>query len=1125
MKMKLLKLKLKNINSLYGEFEIDFENPDFAENRLFVLTGPTGSGKTSVLDAICLALFGKTPRIASITKDKNAVLSKDTKYCFAELLFETGGKKYTSRWEQEVNRNGNLNKVKHQVCDADGVVLVGGDKLTEARDRIVDLIGLDFEQFVRTVMLTQGEFDRFLSSDSEDKAALFTKITGSEIYEKISNEVFDRFKDKKRVYNEFQSEIEGMELLPEERRAELAKLIEQYQRDKRDLEEERDQIKKGLDWHENVAKLEKILEEAEIEKRKIQAQILAFEPQKKVLEAADRAASIEVAFTHLLAEENKLTEAQKNLANAKGRLPEKEKSLEKAKEEETNTQEKLVAETKARDDARPGLLRVRSLDNDISHLQANKRTAKEKFEERKTALQRLQNTLSAKDTVCQGKKVEFSQSEKYFEIHAGDEKLAGALGGIESALSDWDKLTARKAKAEAEVLETQNKVAKSRENIEAHRTRAEKLQAEYDKIQKGLRLLESKQESLLAGETVQDIEKRRDELVSEIAAMRAVKGYEEQRRQLVEGQACPLCGSIHHPYVLGTVPSDNEKKEELKTTEKTLASVRSCFNEINKVGKTAAQMNADLVKAKNELKSAEDNIQQNVKACSEKERVRDELERDLDEKKKDLLNQLAGYGVVEGDFAETKAIFADLKKRHETWQRLSEERDKDKEEIDRLERDIAVLKKEKEKAREELENAEKDLKKSEDELSAKKKERFDLFGEVDPEKEEQRLDDRVKAAVKTNDAAKEAKNKAQSELTRCQDEIKRFSGEIDGIETVLKQRRDSFESDLKAKSFQTRAEFEKARLEPEERDRIRNRWQSLEEENLKLAGETEQARKTLQSKKDEKITDKTAEHLQAELKTIEGRRVENDQKLKDAEKELSIDERNREKVAELQKELDAAKGEFQKWDRLWTVLGRSSNAFSNFVQTLTFERVVQYANLWLKKMAPRYELKRRVVAEEKDAARRKGKKADNDDVNDTPTSEVKGTAAKSKVRLDLDVIDYEQGGEVRVVENLSGGERFMVSLALALGISRLAGKNVRIETLFLDEGFGTLDENALESAIDVLDHLQREEGKMIGIVTHVEKLRGEESRIQTQIQVIPQGGGRSVLSGPGVTRIKPPRGE
>jgi exonuclease SbcC len=117
--------------------------------------------------------------------------------------------------------------------------------------------------------------------------------------------------------------------------------------------------------------------------------------------------------------------------------------------------------------------------------------------------------------------------------------------------------------------------------------------------------------------------------------------------------------------------------------------------------------------------------------------------------------------------------------------------------------------------------------------------------------------------------------------------------------------------------------------------------------------------------------------------------------------------------------------------------------------------------------------------------------------------------------LELNVIDNYQAGEIRSTKNLSGGESFIVSLALALGLSQMASRNVRVDSLFLDEGFGTLDEEALETALEALVGLRRD-GKLIGIISHVTAVR---ERIGTQIQVVPGTGGRSILTGPGCLRI------
>ncbi|MCK4957407.1 MAG: chromosome segregation protein SMC, partial [Candidatus Cloacimonetes bacterium] len=155
--------------------------------------------------------------------------------------------------------------------------------------------------------------------------------------------------------------------------------------------------------------------------------------------------------------------------------------------------------------------------------------------------------------------------------------------------------------------------------------------------------------------------------------------------------------------------------------------------------------------------------------------------------------------------------------------------------------------------------------------------------------------------------------------------------------------------------------------------------------------------------------------------------------------------------------------------------------YRNFAQGLTFEMMVGHANRQLRKMTDRYLLIRDALQP-----------------------------------LELNVIDNYQAGEIRSTKNLSGGESFIVSLSLALGLSHMASRNVRVDSLFLDEGFGTLDEDALETALETLAGLQQD-GKMIGVISHVPALK---ERISTQITVIPQSGGRSSISGPGCERVK-----
>ncbi len=183
------------------------------------------------------------------------------------------------------------------------------------------------------------------------------------------------------------------------------------------------------------------------------------------------------------------------------------------------------------------------------------------------------------------------------------------------------------------------------------------------------------------------------------------------------------------------------------------------------------------------------------------------------------------------------------------------------------------------------------------------------------------------------------------------------------------------------------------------------------------------------------------------------------------------------KQQERAKAIDAQKRECSRWDTLHELIGSADGKkYRNFAQGLTFEMMVGHANRQLQKMTDRYLLIR-------------------DD----------------RQPLELNVVDSYQAGEIRSTKNLSGGESFIVSLSLALGLSHMASKNVRVDSLFLDEGFGTLDEDALDMALETLAGL-REDGKLIGVISHVSTLK---ERISTQVQVIPHTGGRSVISGPG----------
>ena len=189
--MKIEKVKFSNINSLAGEYEIDFTHKSLSTAGMFLITGPTGSGKTTIMDAICLALYARTPRqTKAITKDRNEIMTRGASGFYAEAWFQHGGKRYHCQAKQNISVRGSnpFGEFSHTVAE----ILPNGDKCVieqkkGAREatQVNQITGISFNNFKRSVMLAQGEFDAFLKAGVDEKSAALEAITGTEIYRRI----------------------------------------------------------------------------------------------------------------------------------------------------------------------------------------------------------------------------------------------------------------------------------------------------------------------------------------------------------------------------------------------------------------------------------------------------------------------------------------------------------------------------------------------------------------------------------------------------------------------------------------------------------------------------------------------------------------------------------------------------------------------------------------------------------------------------------------------------------------------------------------------------------------------------------------------------------------------------
>ncbi len=640
-----------------------------------------------------------------------------------------------------------------------------------------------------------------------------------------------------------------------------------------------------------------------------------------------------------------------------------------------------------------------------------------------------------------------------------------------------------------------------------------------------------------------------------------VASLEEERARLGEGIPCPLCGSTEHPYrEKGIPPEEAEEQQKLDRireeqrqeeqsrrklqenlatlTERLEGQVREEERLQKTLGGVTSRMEAlreeapfseeppgdftpeDLRKALTELQKKEASLKGRLESMEALRKTLEDLEKregsentELQEKEKSLssltftvqkmeaeierrskelkalqkelaaLEQslrslLAPYGEIPGEKPLEEALFQDLEHRKNIWKEKILQEDEEKLRFRGLEERREGMKKQALSMEEELAELRGDVEKRKELLEKKRLERLALH-EGDPRK---CLEDLEKTLEK---AHKEHQNLVARKME--------LSGKQEVFEASRKKEKELFEEALKSEalrgevfrkaleksSFTDEEEFRAARISPELREELTLLQEELEQKEASLRERLSRGAEALRGEQEKKITSLSAEELEAEeLRAAEALR-EKRQSLGALKAKQEQQEVLSKKVQELYRQGEAQKKGLREWEELHALVGSADGSkFQRFVQGLTFEMLVAQANRQLQKMTDRYLL-----------------------------------LQDPEKPLEFSVCDSYQGGETRSSKNLSGGESFLVSLALALGLSRMIGGESRVESLFLDEGFGSLDEETLEVALQALGELQGS-CRLVGVISHVGALA---ERVSNQIRVIPMSGGRSRLEGPGVT--------
>ncbi|EXJ10250.1 SbcC/MukB-like Walker B domain-containing protein [Nitrincola nitratireducens] len=1081
--MRILQVRFKNLNSLAGEWLIDFTHPAFISDGIFAITGPTGAGKTSLLDAICLGLYGRTPRLNRVSKGANEIMSRQTGECFAEVTFETQAGTFRCHWSQHRSRrksDGELQAPKHEIANA----LTGEifeSKLRGVADQIEAATGMDFDRFTRSMLLAQGGFAAFLQAAADERAPILEQITGTEIYSQISVRVHELQRVEQEKLKVLQAETAGIQLLSLEEENTLELQVSSLEQDEKRLREGVVEVVQAVDWLNRIQSLNERLKT--IAEQEVQWQLAfdQFEPDRVKLVKAQAAASLEGQYATLQGVRDEQCKDQKMLAEYQEALPSLNDALNSHKNAHHETEQKLVRHKTTLNEEWPLIQRIRQIDQQIN---ASNQQIQELDLQYKSVLSKVdegQQASKQQQTLLDTAKHQLEAVHQYREKHAADEWLVSGLTGIEQQLNGL--LAQHEGMAEQVMAHSAaQRFAGDAEKVYQQCLKNVELRhASLDHVNKQLQQARSDLATLLDGKLLREYRQEKETLFREMAFLKKIAALEEHRAKLEEGQPCPLCGAKEHPFAEGNVPAVDAVEERIQFLEPLITSAENKEAEIKAREHEETQARATLMESQHQLQLAEVDKRSAEKACVELSEALAVNREQLLEQQTKVLAQLKPLGISSIDQVEIRQQLNVLKTRLDQWQQQDVLQSKLEKEIYDLQSKIQSQKAiietqqtvllEKQQARERINI-------TRDELLSERSERY---GDRVPDIEEQRLQDTVRFAESAEKAARDKYAETADRFGRLQAQIETLQKDTEQREKELAVLDVEFTHALQSQNFADETAYLNARLSISERNAWSEKAQALDAQNTQIQTRKEDCRQRLAEEKAKQLTDQPIEVLQAQLDEQTKALHVLSERLVTSRHRLRENAAAKLRIQDKQQAIEAQQVECRRWGNLHQLIGSSDGKkYRNFAQGLTFEMMIVYANRQLQKMTDRYLLVRDAMQP-----------------------------------LELNVLDNYQAGEIRSTKNLSGGESFIVSLSLALGLSQMASKNVRVDSLFLDEGFGTLDEEALETALETLSSLHQD-GKMIGIISHVAALK---ERISTQINVIPQTGGRSRIVGAGCKHL------
>lgn len=1143
--MKIRTLRLKNLNSLKGEWRIDFTTAPFLDNSLFAIVGPTGAGKSTLLDAICLALYHETPRLKNISTSANDIMTRHTADCLAEVEFEVKGNIYRAFWSQRRSRDkidGALQPPKVELARGDGTILSSqsNDKIRQT----TEITGLDFARFTKSMLLAQGGFAAFLNANANERAELLEELTGTEIYGDISRSVFEKAREVREQLNQLKARAEGVELLSDDARKEMLEGIGVLDGQLAVLKQQIDTAQRHRQWRVNVAATQKEADEARLKAVAAADALTAMAPELQRLEQSEPAEVLRPLHQAWQQAEAACERTGNELVTLRRELVDRQYAQHREHRLALTLAEQISADAQHKRDEL--ILEKQQLDqfctrNDrhallgerigvwrqhfLQHERLLEDIAKQvkSCKETEQYLGEQQNQLAAQTLTAEQGSHSKAAAETALKSAQQDQeaRLPGGqtLTGLretwqnaQNSLAQWRQLAERGQRQRELVVERDDLAAR----LQATGSTIVDQQATHD-------ALKQRQSSTQA---------QLDDKQKLLEQEQRIRTLEAHRQRLQPGEPCPLCGSLEHPAIAAYQALDvsateagvKGKKAELDELIKqitqaasALAGTRATHDQLQRQRQritlslaqaqeewdaqiarlagnvtltaedwqeatrleagceSAAQtleqirLRVDLAEQGEQklaltrqalhdqteaLQAARNRVELTKQAIQQNQTRQAELLLMVDKRQSECHELVA---LILASFSEAGFTDATLPDDHVTWLEAR-----------------AVEWQAWQQARGRLQQLGEALSRQQTLCEA-------AAATVDLWVQRTQALDFAGDEVPVETVAYAGRNPVES-LARCTEEVEEHGKSLAALsgwqaqlaqnltqqKIVLAETGDAWRTALSASPFADHAAFSAALLTLEERQRLGQLKEHGERAKQQADAVLASASEKLRQLQTQALTETSLADLELRVHEVTQQHATLTEQLGAQRALLARDEQSRLSQQTLFAEITAHAKEVDIWQHLDGLIGSArGDKFRKFAQGLTLDHLLYLANRHLDRLHARYLLRRKTSGE-----------------------------------LELEIIDGWQGDVSRDTRTLSGGESFLVSLALALALSDLVSHKTSIDSLFLDEGFGTLDGDTLEVALDALDSLNAR-GKMIGVISHVEALK---ERIATQIR-IEKGGG------------------